>query len=128
MPNAPQIWSNYDPLPNPFNAGETDVCKVAGINTSFAGQTIKLRAWIAIACDADATTLSLFIRRDNDDATLVGQVPAFPIAGGQTSVCDLECSDNPGDVAGVGYRFTVILGDATGVSAIQGVAFTARVD
>jgi hypothetical protein len=127
----PLIFSTGEVVASPVDATETVIAVLSGVFTQYAGDTLKFDATVIVVPDANATDCVLLIRRDDIAGTPVGDGgPAVPFVASTVSSVTTAATgrDTPGDIAGATYVLTAQLSDATALSTIGLVEFSARCD
>lgn len=128
MPDNPLFYSSNVVVASPTDDTETVVCVINSVVSSYAGQEIKLRGWVAIGFDVDVTATVLRIRRGSLTGAIVEPQLTYTTPESTSVNLDIEVVDAPGALASATYVLTVQVIDASDTSVLEGVSLTARVD
>lgn len=130
MPQVSLIFHTYDVVASPVAAAETVIGIITNVDTIWPAAPINLHGWVATGVDADATGLTLRIRRGSltgDDVSNGGATVNVAAGTVEGEVVSVDCVDLPGDVASATYVLTLQLDAASGPSTVNAVHLSAQV-
>lgn len=88
-------------------AAEKAVAEVTGVTTDITRREVSLIATASWVAGATSETITIKIRRGSGVAgTVVGEITVSSVAG-KKNECSIQCSDTPGEAAGLAYTLTM---------------------